>query len=379
MDKILLCCLIFAILFWLCFVVRCSMEKRWKMVYSWSAILAVTCCFFAIKSFAIVHGRYPFGYASILQGLAILPVIPLIHAYIMYVFTDESPGKRDVQMLCVGLICLPQLMVELINPDLSYPSRRVYVNSIFLSMDGVHGISITLLGMALAIQSVWIIHRIYGLWLRVHYRRVVLPYRLKSFFYLSVVTFCGIIIFSIFSSFAWYRANAYLAEVIFFTLLFACWMVVLPFVSGGVELYDTDNNPVKIDNDPMTAIAFGLNYLLDKDKIYLKSTLRLEDVAQMLGTNRTYLSQAIHMVYNSSFPDLLAKYRLKEALELMKSDPGVRITDVARRSGFNSSSTLAKVCRDATGLTPMEWKKENCKGVIPEKKTRPKPVMEIVK
>jgi tetratricopeptide (TPR) repeat protein len=110
-----------------------------------------------------------------------------------------------------------------------------------------------------------------------------------------------------------------------------------------------------ITPDEKEAIMMRLDKLLDEDKIFTRSDLTIEKLAQRLSTNRTYLSQIINEMYGKSYSNLINEYRVKEAMKLL-SDPDIggrySIDAIAKDSGFNSISNFNIVFKKFSGVTP---------------------------
>jgi AraC-like DNA-binding protein len=104
-----------------------------------------------------------------------------------------------------------------------------------------------------------------------------------------------------------------------------------------------------------------LEQLMQEEKIYLNPELRLNDLAALLGTNRTYASQLIHNRRNLNFCDYVNDYRIQHAKKLLSetADEPLPIEEVALRSGFASNSTFYRVFTDKVGISPSCYRKLN--------------------
>ncbi len=98
-----------------------------------------------------------------------------------------------------------------------------------------------------------------------------------------------------------------------------------------------------------------LDEWMEKEKPYLNKDFRLIDLMQVLPMNRTYLSQFIMAEYGCNFYQFVANYRIEEAKRLMRENPGLKIQDIAERSGFSSPVVFSRTFVKETGVTPSEW------------------------
>ncbi|MBC9796649.1 helix-turn-helix domain-containing protein [Sinomicrobium weinanense] len=98
--------------------------------------------------------------------------------------------------------------------------------------------------------------------------------------------------------------------------------------------------------------------LLEKEKIYRDENLSLSAVAEQLSISANYLSQLINSLSNSNFPDLINRYRVKEAMKWL-THPDYKnytVAGIGYESGFNSTSAFYAAFKKHTGITPTEYR-----------------------
>lgn len=100
---------------------------------------------------------------------------------------------------------------------------------------------------------------------------------------------------------------------------------------------------------------------LMREGVFRQKDLSLEKMAVMLGSNRTYVSNAINKMANSSFYNYMNSYRIKEAIRVL-SDPAtasaVSFKALADDVGYNSAQVFHKAFKEETGVTPGIYKSE---------------------
>lgn len=114
------------------------------------------------------------------------------------------------------------------------------------------------------------------------------------------------------------------------------------------SIIDMRTNKEQVANDDSAALKDDVNRsmteriiaLVENDKIYLQPDLKLDDLAQMMHTNRTYIYQAVNQQMGISFNEFINRYRIAHAKRLMASDPTLSMNDVALQSGFASLSSF---------------------------------------
>lgn len=97
--------------------------------------------------------------------------------------------------------------------------------------------------------------------------------------------------------------------------------------------------------------------LLREEKIYRDNNMNLEMLSEKLGTTRHNTSQVINEHFEVNFFELINKYRIKEALDILKNDNrrNFNIIDVAYEVGFNNKVTFNKAFKKETSLTPTQY------------------------
>jgi AraC-like DNA-binding protein len=98
--------------------------------------------------------------------------------------------------------------------------------------------------------------------------------------------------------------------------------------------------------------------LINDKKIYLNSSLTVENIASNLQTNSKYISYVINDCFQKNFYNFVNEYRIKSAIDLL-SDPKYShysIEGIGNLSGFKSKSSFNSAFKKQTGKTPSEFK-----------------------
>jgi len=98
---------------------------------------------------------------------------------------------------------------------------------------------------------------------------------------------------------------------------------------------------------------------MDSKKPYLKSDLKISELADSLTVPYYQLSQLINDEFLVNFYDFINKYRVEEAKKLLIEDTkNYKILAIAYEVGFNSKATFNRVFKKFTDLTPSEFKEK---------------------
>ena len=121
-----------------------------------------------------------------------------------------------------------------------------------------------------------------------------------------------------------------------------------------------EQEPEELKLQQEAAFAERMYLLFEKEHVYLNPRLRLSELAKLLGTNRTYLSQYFNQNCESTFYDFVNDYRIHHAKLLLHSTDDTLET-IAMNSGFNSLSTFRRAFVQREGMSPIEFRASNGK------------------
>lgn len=96
--------------------------------------------------------------------------------------------------------------------------------------------------------------------------------------------------------------------------------------------------------------------LMMDEKLFLQPSLTLTDVAERLGTNKTYVSRLVNNAYNMGFPELINTLRVDYAEQYILNNRNAKQTEIAEKCGFLSASAFNNIFKKVTGMTPSIWK-----------------------
>ena len=95
--------------------------------------------------------------------------------------------------------------------------------------------------------------------------------------------------------------------------------------------------------------------LMEDPTVYTDAECNHETLAQLLGTNRTYLYDALHECADTTPADFINCYRIRHAaLLLATTDDSVAL--VAELCGITNRSTFARLFRDHYSMSPTEYR-----------------------
>ena len=113
-----------------------------------------------------------------------------------------------------------------------------------------------------------------------------------------------------------------------------------------------------LNKDSQQELFGRLERLMQNDQVYKNSLFTREKMAELLGTNRTYLSQTINEQTGLTFTHYMNKYRIEEARRIL-ADPqdDTPIKAIPADLGFSSVTTFYTLFKAAVQMSPDQYRK----------------------
>lgn len=109
---------------------------------------------------------------------------------------------------------------------------------------------------------------------------------------------------------------------------------------------------------PQNLLDIEIRKLFEEKEIYRLPQLTLQDIADELNTNRTYVTAGIKRCYGCNFSQLLKQHRTNAAKDLLLNT-GKDLQTIMEETGFNTRSSFYNAFREyvSDSLSPTEWRK----------------------
>lgn len=285
---------------------------------------------------------------------------------------------------CVDIIAVPIygfILVELCRPGWIKTRWMVMTEVPF----GVMSLLYVLTQNHLFYMLLWVLSLAYGLWCIVwmihdlprYHRWLKNEYSYQeniNLHWLRGVTLLFFIILCIWVVDCIYPST--LIDTIYILSSLVGWMVVCYFINRQElvikEVIDSlptetaeplapataDGETEESDNERIQLLSEQLEKLFTVDKVYLEPRLRLVDLAQKLGTNRTYLSNFFNKERQTTFYEFVNGYRISHSENLLTTTD-YTLDVVAELSGFNSLSTFRRAFSVKNNCSPQEYRSVN--------------------
>jgi AraC-like DNA-binding protein len=96
-------------------------------------------------------------------------------------------------------------------------------------------------------------------------------------------------------------------------------------------------------------------HLMMDEQMFLMPRLTLDDVADRLHSNKTYVSKMVNNTYNLGFPELINILRVDYAEQYILAHRDAKQEEIAQECGFLSASSFNTIFKKVTGTTPKVW------------------------
>lgn len=112
-----------------------------------------------------------------------------------------------------------------------------------------------------------------------------------------------------------------------------------------------------LSDEKYDAIFEGLERLMNVERAFLDNDFNKERAADLLNTNRTYLSQIVNERTGLSFNNYVNDFRIDEAVRrLSDGSDDTPLKALSSELGFNSISTFYSVFKKKMGMTPAKFR-----------------------
>jgi len=148
-------------------------------------------------------------------------------------------------------------------------------------------------------------------------------------------------------------------NVIFSLSLLVTYVLHLRFPHFLTELMEeiriSKTRKTYLSNINIHKALANLNYVIHEEKVYLSPDLTLHDLAQRLNLSIHQLSELLNNEVGKNFNSFIMDFRIKEAINQLKTNQTMTISSIASSVGFNSHSAFYSAFKKITGKSPSDY------------------------
>jgi len=120
---------------------------------------------------------------------------------------------------------------------------------------------------------------------------------------------------------------------------------------------EPDTTPEPAEED-LPQLMQHINDVMESQKLYMDSELKLSDLANAVGSNRRSVSDCINSQAGCSFSQYVNIFRTEHAKRIIREHPDRKLSDIFAESGFANETSFFRTFKALTGMTPKEWKEK---------------------
>lgn len=102
-------------------------------------------------------------------------------------------------------------------------------------------------------------------------------------------------------------------------------------------------------------VANNLRELMNDDSVWRDPELTTDRVAQLVGTNRTYIQHAARQLGFANLSDMIHRRRVDYICECLRKDPNANIQNIFWDAGYKSRATAWRNFTNIVGCTPTDF------------------------
>lgn len=300
-------------------------------------------------------------YVQIVAGCSLLP---LMYLYFMLLL-GKATKSRTVAPLFVLIIftALPNMVVFLdgfsdANLAAAAVTKRFMLNFI---QHGESVFAIRIDSLIVIVQMILVLFKLGSFIVHIHKIELVLTRHMRLFLDLSMVTVIFIALtfavpweFWLVPTHSWFLVIGIMIVTTIQTISVGYNRNLSAVMTAG------ESEPVKLDEYVKfnSDLASRARHILDGEKLYLQPGIVIDQVVEMLGTNRTYFTRMMRIEFGQTFNEYVNNKRLKYSQNLLLTTDK-SLNEIAEESGFGSASAYCRVFKRLTDTTPEVWRNTN--------------------
>lgn len=98
--------------------------------------------------------------------------------------------------------------------------------------------------------------------------------------------------------------------------------------------------------------------VMERDKLYCDNLITLTKVSKQVGASNNQVSQVINECMNVNFYEMLAEYRINEAVRIYNANQNITMEDLVYRVGYNSRTAFNNAFKKIKNKPPSQFLKE---------------------
>lgn len=140
---------------------------------------------------------------------------------------------------------------------------------------------------------------------------------------------------------------------------FCIWLHRRRRVNLAIKQDGNSAQPTPIPSGVDEELMRRIYDLMESDRLFLNSSLKVSDVSDALGVSSRRVSDCIKAYRNYSFAQFVNGYRVEYAQKLLLSYPDIKTASVWTGAGFANETSFFRTFKAVVGMAPKEWLEQN--------------------
>lgn len=254
---------------------------------------------------------------------------------------------------------------DVLLPEVKLPKwAALHVLPLFLALWVPRALAIPAAFLIGAGYSVWLVRVVHGV------RRKVKRFRFEMFFF-ALFAVMALIVLGVVVAMPWIGSSGFYAvyavSIGLAVALVTAALLAFPDlpndISEAAKLSYATSTLGGVDIEAQLA---GLERLMGTDKLFRDENLTLSSLAEACGLSAHQLSELINTRFDVGFSRYVRELRVAEARRILTEDSRSSVLSIGMMCGFGSQSTFYAAFRDATGLSPAAFRRQQTGVGTPE-------------
>lgn len=125
---------------------------------------------------------------------------------------------------------------------------------------------------------------------------------------------------------------------------------------NGIDFKEKDNVAQPYFYKSQVEKIHGIRKLITED---LSKNYTQEELARRFEISLTPMKQCFKSTYGQSIYKYLREYRMNRAAEMLLTEPGKKVTDIAAACGYENPGKFGQAFREQFGVAPLEYRRSN--------------------
>lgn len=297
-----------------------------------------------------------------LQALLSCMIVPSSYAYVSHVLGNKAFNGTTLATASLILLMLaPNISVIETISHQSAPGSYDFIvpHSLNFIRGGRNVFHMTVEGVVIVLQALIVLRRIIILDVQMHRYELVYTNKMRALITWAISCAVFAIIYHSLPAHTWAGSSrAWVYFAVYAVLGVSGFLGIAMNMEFRTIVTREGAEAVQMDRfiQGNKELSRRMRDIFEKDNIFLRQGITIDDVVSALGTNRTYFTRMMRAEFGMSFTEYVQCERVKYCKKSLR-DGDASLESIAFDSGFGSASSLTRVFKKVTGQTPDEFRK----------------------